>query len=51
MHGRVVEVVGLPKKYERRRIFADELIKEMGRDDWAVQMGMIPGKAVGLAIM
>ena len=52
MHGRVVEVVGQPKKYERRRILADELIEETGRDDWAVQMGMIPGKEkAGLAIM
>lgn len=46
MHGRVVEVVG-EKKYERRRIMADELIEESGRDDWAVQMGMIPGKGKG----
>jgi hypothetical protein len=52
MHGRVVEVVGEPKKYKRRRILADELIEETGRDDWAVQMGMIPGKEKGgLAIM
>lgn len=51
MHGRVVEVTG-EKKYERRRVLADELIKESGRDDWAVQMGMIPGKEKGgLAIM
>ena len=52
MHGRVVEVVGGPKKYERRRVLADELIEESGRDDWALQMGMIPGKEKGgLAIM
>jgi hypothetical protein len=47
-----VEVVGGPKKYERRRVLADELIEESGRDDWALQMGMIPGKEKGgLAIM
>lgn len=52
MHGRAVEVVGGPKKYERRRVLADELIEESGRDDWALQMGMIPGKEKGgLAIM
>ena len=52
MHGRTVKVTGV-KGYERRRVLADELIQESGRDDWAVQMGMIPGKekGVGLAIM
>jgi hypothetical protein len=46
MHGRLVDVAG-EKKYERRRILADELIEESGRDDWALQMGMIPAKEKG----
>ena len=52
MHGRMVAILGEPKKYERRRLLADELIEESGRDDWAVQMGMIPAKEKGgVAIM
>lgn len=47
MHGRTVRVVGEPKKYGRRRELADELIETFGRDDWALQMGMIPGKEKG----
>jgi hypothetical protein len=42
MFGRSVKVVGKPKAYPRRRILAEELIKSSGRDDWAVQLGMIP---------
>lgn len=41
MYGRLMEVVGEPKKYSRRRVLADELIEESGRDDWAVAMGLI----------
>jgi hypothetical protein len=46
MHRRLVQVEGV-KRYARRRIMADELIEESGRDDWAVQMGMIPGNEKG----
>ncbi|KAL8991821.1 MAG: hypothetical protein Q9169_007621 [Polycauliona sp. 2 TL-2023] len=41
MYGRTMEVVGEPKKYARRRNLAEQLIKESGRDDWAVAMGLI----------
>ncbi|KXS95054.1 hypothetical protein AC578_3884 [Pseudocercospora eumusae] len=41
MHGRVVEVVGLPKAYPRRLALAEELILETGRKDWAVRLGMV----------
>ena len=41
MHGRVICVVGEPVKYERRLILAKQLIKETGRDDWAIGLGMI----------
>ena len=41
MHGRVIRVVGEPKRYKQRREMADELIKEHGRDDWAIGLGMI----------
>ena len=46
MHRRMVQVEGV-KRYTRRRIMADELIEESGREDWAVQMGMIPGNEKG----
>lgn len=41
MHDRVICVVGEPVKYERRLILAKQLIKETGRDDWAIGLGMI----------
>ncbi|KAI0505323.1 hypothetical protein F5B22DRAFT_661635 [Xylaria bambusicola] len=41
MHGKIVSVLGKPKPYNRRQELADELIKETGRDDWAVRLGMI----------
>ena len=41
MKGRLVEVVGDRRTYNRRRDLADELIREHGRDDWAIAMGMI----------
>lgn len=41
MHGNIVKVDGPRKKYERRLDMADELIKETGRDDWAIRLGMI----------
>ena len=46
MHGRVAKVEAV-RNYERRRLMANELIRESGRDDWAVQMGMIPMKEKG----
>jgi hypothetical protein len=41
MYGRTMEAVGEPKRYFRRRDLAVQLIKESGRDDWAVAMGLI----------
>ncbi|KAF8242744.1 hypothetical protein K440DRAFT_503927, partial [Wilcoxina mikolae CBS 423.85] len=41
MYGRLVSVVGKAKKYERRLDLTDELVKETGRDDWAIGLGMI----------
>ncbi len=41
MHGNIVKADGPRKKYGRRRDMADELIKETGRDDWAIRLGMI----------
>lgn len=41
MHGRVIKVDGPRKKYERRLDMAKHLIKQSGRDDWALRMGMI----------
>ncbi|KAK6331353.1 hypothetical protein TWF730_004434 [Orbilia blumenaviensis] len=41
MHGRVLTKVGKSVEYVRRRDLVDELINETGRDDWALQMGMI----------
>jgi hypothetical protein len=44
MHGYVVKQSGERKKYERRRMLADELIEETKRKDWAIRMGMIPAQ-------
>ena len=44
MHGRVVAVEGSRKKYKRRLEMVDQLIRESGRDDWAMRMGMIVQK-------
>lgn len=44
MHGRTVKVSDdkdSVKKYGRRLEMADELVKEMGRSDFAVRLGMI----------
>ena len=42
MHGRVIKVEGgEPKQYPRRLVMAHELVKETGREDWAIRMGLI----------
>lgn len=41
MHGRLIEVVKSPKRYARRLHLAEELIRETGRKDWAIRLGMI----------
>ncbi|PBK96068.1 hypothetical protein ARMGADRAFT_1010913 [Armillaria gallica] len=38
---RVIRRVGAPKKYERRLLLANELIDEIGRNDWAIGMGLV----------
>ena len=53
MHGREVRVKKV-SSYERRRVLADELIKETGRKDWAMGMGMVPpdeGETARVAVM
>ena len=46
MHGRLIQMDGNFEKYERRLELAEQLIKETGRDDWAIRLGMIvPKKA------
>ncbi|KAE8375417.1 hypothetical protein BDV26DRAFT_299678 [Aspergillus bertholletiae] len=48
MHGNLIAVNGPRRKYRRRLDLAEDLIKETGRDDWAVRLGMInPSQASG----
>ncbi|KAE8361531.1 hypothetical protein BDV27DRAFT_132966 [Aspergillus caelatus] len=48
MHGNLITVNGPRRKYRRRLDMAEALIKETGRDDWAVRLGMInPSQASG----
>ncbi|KAK5718186.1 hypothetical protein LTR17_015759 [Elasticomyces elasticus] len=41
MNGKLLKSVGEPKAYGRRLDLAHELIKETGRQDWALRMGMV----------
>ena len=41
MFGRTVHITGEPKKYKRRLEMAEELMKETGRTDWAISMGLV----------
>jgi len=41
MFGRTVYKTGKPKHYGRRLLMAQELVKESGRSDWAIGMGLI----------
>ena len=41
MYGKVIKAHGPPKPYARRLDLADELIKDTGRKDWAIRLGMI----------
>ncbi|OGM49371.1 hypothetical protein ABOM_003599 [Aspergillus bombycis] len=48
MHGNLITVDGPRRQYRRRLDLAETLIKETGRDDWAVRLGMInPSQASG----
>ncbi|KAM3415532.1 hypothetical protein BST61_g9053 [Cercospora zeina] len=44
MHGRLVKVKTAPKPYFRRRLLADELVKETGKKHWAMKLGMLPAE-------
>ena len=44
MHGHVIKVNGPRRQYNRRLEMAEQLIKESGREDWAIRMGMIHPK-------
>lgn len=44
MYDRVVKVVGKPKEYKRRLHLVNELIRDTGRRDWAVGLGMLPAQ-------
>lgn len=44
MRGRVIKVEGSRTKYRRRLDMVEQLVKESGRDDWALRMGMIVRK-------
>lgn len=44
MHGRVIQVEGSRTKYRRRLDMVEQLVKDSGRDDWALRMGMIVRK-------
>ncbi len=44
MHGRIVKVKAGPKPYLRRRLLADELVKETGKKHWAMKLGMLPAE-------
>lgn len=41
MHGRIVKLTCPRERFKRRLDLANKLIKETGRDDWAVRLGMI----------
>ncbi|MCJ1357763.1 MAG: hypothetical protein MMC33_007759 [Icmadophila ericetorum] len=45
MFGRVMRVTRKPVAYRRRTDLVKELIKETGRDDWAIGLGMISKSA------
>jgi hypothetical protein len=48
MYGRNLQVDKLPQRYNRRLDLAEDLIRQSGRRDWAVRLGMVvdtPGKA------
>ena len=44
MHGKTIQLDGAAQLYGRRLDLANQLIKETGRDDWAIRLGMVPPK-------
>ena len=47
MHGHVLRAKGESKSYARRLDLAKELIKEIGRHDWAIGSGMVKAEDYG----
>ena len=47
MFGRELRVAGYRKRYERRRLLADDLISETGNREWALALGLIPASNGG----
>lgn len=49
MYGRTITLDGPPQPYKRRLVLAKELIRETGRSDWAIRLGMAqPSDVEGL---
>ena len=48
LYGRVLKVAGPPQAYTRRLDLVDELIKESGRDDWALGLGVISASRLNI---
>ena len=44
MYNRRIAIEGKPKPYHRRLDLANDLIKETGRDDWSIRLGMTQPK-------
>ena len=44
MHSHVIKKIRQPKAYARRLELAEELIKETGQRDWAIELGMVKAK-------
>lgn len=40
MYGRTIKLDGQPQRYSRRLVLTEQLIKETGRSDWALRLGM-----------
>lgn len=45
MHGRIIKVEGPRKRYARRLDMVKQLIKETGREDWAIRIGAIVSRS------
>ena len=45
MHGRIIKVEGRRKRYARRLDMVKQLIKETGREDWAIRIGAIVSRS------
>ncbi|PHH67035.1 hypothetical protein CDD81_4430 [Ophiocordyceps australis] len=50
MHGHIIKVHGDRRCYQRRLDLAEELIRETGRNDWALRMGMIINEDISVGV-